>query len=151
MAPDALAPYIARTSAATILTIYIICKSFSYLRNDFKYLCQSIVDEWHKCKYMFMFPLKDLARKGLRQSHEYSMGAQPIPSCRYLWYQILACHIICIESMMYETLIFIIHEKRFLIHEKRFPLSVFSLCFLKISTAGSTSIHRFISQVDHQK
>ena len=32
---------------------------------DFNYLCHINVEELHKRKYMFMFPLKNLARKGL--------------------------------------------------------------------------------------
>ena len=28
--------------------LYRICRSFSYLREDFKYLCHINVDEWHK-------------------------------------------------------------------------------------------------------
>ena len=47
--------------------LYRICRSFPYLREDFKYQCQINVEEWHKMlKYMFMFPLKNLARKGLK-------------------------------------------------------------------------------------
>ena len=44
---------------------YTMCRSFSYLRKDFKYLCQINVEEWQKRNYMFMFPLKNLACKGL--------------------------------------------------------------------------------------
>ena len=42
-----------------------ICRSWSYLRKDFKYLCHINVEYWHK---MFMFPLKNLARKELLSS-----------------------------------------------------------------------------------
>ena len=28
--------------------LYSICRSFSYLRNDFKYLCHINVEKWHK-------------------------------------------------------------------------------------------------------
>ena len=48
--------------------LYRICWSFSYVRKDFKYLCQIDLEEWHediKWKYMFMFLLKNLACKGL--------------------------------------------------------------------------------------
>ena len=45
MAADALAPYVARTSAAMILTMILICRSFSYLGKDFKYLCHINVEE----------------------------------------------------------------------------------------------------------
>ena len=40
-----------------------ICSFLSSLRKDFNYLRFINVE---KCKYMFMFPLKNLARKGLR-------------------------------------------------------------------------------------
>ena len=49
---------------------YWLCRigrSLSYLRKGFNYPCLIIVDEWHKCKYMFMFPLKNLAGKGLKR------------------------------------------------------------------------------------
>ena len=46
--------------------LYRLWRSFSYLRKDFKYLCQkSLWSNDIKCKYMLMFPLKNLARKGL--------------------------------------------------------------------------------------
>ena len=41
-----------------------ICRSWSYLRKDFKY-CTCVISMWSngiKCKYMFMFPLQNLAR-----------------------------------------------------------------------------------------
>ena len=45
---------------------YRMCRSFSHLRKDFKYLCEINVEEYDiKCNYMFMFPLKNVARKGL--------------------------------------------------------------------------------------
>ena len=53
MAADALAPYVARTTAAMIL-LYRICRSFSYLMNDFKYLCDINVEEWHKM-WMYIY------------------------------------------------------------------------------------------------
>ena len=34
--------------------LYRICRSFSYLRKDFKYLCHINVEEWHK-KYIYVF------------------------------------------------------------------------------------------------
>ena len=46
---------------------YWICRigrSLSYSRRNFNYLCLIGLEEWHKCKYMFMFSLKNLARKG---------------------------------------------------------------------------------------
>ena len=42
-----------------------IGKFLSYLRKDFNYLCHVNVEEWHKLKYTFLFPLKNLACKGL--------------------------------------------------------------------------------------
>ena len=53
-----------------------ICRSWSYLRKEFKYLCHINVEKWvndTKCKYLFMFPMKNLACnmcKGLRISFE---------------------------------------------------------------------------------
>ena len=47
---------------------YWLCRkdrSLSYPRRNFNYLCYISVEEWQKCKYMFMFSLKTLARKGL--------------------------------------------------------------------------------------
>ena len=44
---------------------YWPCRSWSYLRMDFKYMCNINVKKWHNCKYLFMFPLTNLARKGL--------------------------------------------------------------------------------------
>ena len=45
--------------------LYRICRSFPYLRKCFKYLCQINVEDDLKCKYMVMFPQKNLACKGL--------------------------------------------------------------------------------------
>ena len=59
--------------------LYRIYRSFYYLRKCFKYLCQINAEEWHKCKYMFMFPLKKLARKGLRDSSK-NLGLQRMKS-----------------------------------------------------------------------
>ena len=47
---------------------YWLCgidRSLSYSTRNFNYLCHINVEEWHKCKYMFMVSLKKLARKGL--------------------------------------------------------------------------------------
>ena len=47
---------------------YWLCRidrSLSYSRRNVNYLCLLSVEEWKKCKYMFMFPLKNLAHKGL--------------------------------------------------------------------------------------
>ena len=47
-----------------------ICRSWFYLRKDFKYLCHINVEQWHKM-YMFIFPLNNLARKELiRWAHK---------------------------------------------------------------------------------
>ena len=51
--------------------LYGICRPFSYLRKDFKYL-SNVKSMWRndiKCKYMLIFPLKNLARKGLKSIH----------------------------------------------------------------------------------
>ena len=45
--------------------LYRICRSFTYSRKCFKYLCQIMWRNDIKCKYIFMFPQKNLARKGL--------------------------------------------------------------------------------------
>ena len=43
------------------------CRSWSYLNKDFKYLCHiSMWSNGIKCKYMFMFCLKNVARKELK-------------------------------------------------------------------------------------
>ena len=48
---------------------YWLCrigKPLSYLMNDFNYMFHIKVDEWHReYKFMFMFPLNNLARIGL--------------------------------------------------------------------------------------
>ena len=47
---------------------YWLCRIgrfLSYLKKDFNYLRHISVEKWQKCKYMFMFPLKNLACKGL--------------------------------------------------------------------------------------
>ena len=46
--------------------LHRICRSLSYLRKNFKYLCH--ISMWRndiECKYTFMFTLKNLAHKGL--------------------------------------------------------------------------------------
>ena len=43
-----------------------ICKSWFYLRKNFKYLCHIYVGNDIKCKYKFMCPLKNLTREGLK-------------------------------------------------------------------------------------
>ena len=59
MAVDAMAPYVAKASAAYWL--YIICISFAYLRKDFKYLCQINVEEWHKMQIYVYVPSERLS------------------------------------------------------------------------------------------
>ena len=87
---DSLDHYIARTSAPMILTdIFIngICIYFGwikflwvwvwlcrigkflfYTRKEFNYLCLVNVEEWHRLKIQFMFPVKQLGRKVLRKN-----------------------------------------------------------------------------------
>ena len=64
MAADALAPYVARTWAAMILTIEYVSPCLTLGR----ILSTCVMSVWNndiKCEYKFMFPLKNLARKGL--------------------------------------------------------------------------------------
>ena len=64
MAADALAPYVTRTSAAMILTVEYVGPSITWGR----ILGTCVIWMWSnniKCKYMFMFPLQNLARKEL--------------------------------------------------------------------------------------
>ena len=66
MVADALAPYVTRTSAAMILTHYIEYVG-PYLIWG-KILSTCVISMWSndiKCKRMFIFPLKNLARKEL--------------------------------------------------------------------------------------
>ena len=68
MATDALAPYLARTSAAMIFD-YVEYVGPVLTWGRILSTCVKIM--WSndtKCKYMFMFPLKNLARKGLRNT-----------------------------------------------------------------------------------
>ena len=52
--------------------LYRICRSFSYLREDFKYLCHINVDEWHKMwVYVYVPSEKFIARKGLSMMFLY--------------------------------------------------------------------------------
>ena len=62
-----------------------ICTSGSYLRKDFS-LSTCVISMWSndmKCKYMFMFPLENLARKGLMQltietrKHHHTLIVRP--------------------------------------------------------------------------
>ena len=43
--------------------LYRICRSFSYLSEDFKYLCHINEEKWHKTKIYVISPLKNLERK----------------------------------------------------------------------------------------
>ena len=73
-----------------------------YFREDFKYLRRINVEKWHKCKHMFMFPLKNSARKGLRSSNN-------------IWYhaswstllQVMACPLFGTEPLRETMLIFV--------------------------------------------
>ena len=49
-----------------------IGKHLSYLRKDFYYLCHVMWTNKIKCEYMFMFPLKNLARKELTHLFDQS-------------------------------------------------------------------------------
>ena len=63
MAADALAPYVARTSAAIIDFVEYVSPGLTWGR----ILSTCVISMWSndiKCKYMFMSPLKNLARKG---------------------------------------------------------------------------------------
>ena len=63
MAADALAPYVARTSAAMIFD-YREYVGPSHIRGSVLSTCvKSMWSNDIKCKYMFMFPLKNLASK----------------------------------------------------------------------------------------
>ena len=66
MAADALSPYVARTSAAMIYINYIEYVGPYLTCGRISSTC--VISVWRndtKCKYMFMFALKNLARKGL--------------------------------------------------------------------------------------
>ena len=65
MAADVLAPCVARTPAAMILTVRMD-RSLSYVRKDFNHLCHINVEERQNVNICFMFPLKKLAREGLK-------------------------------------------------------------------------------------
>ena len=56
MAADALAPYVARTSAAMILTMQNMQVLVLLEEGFFKYLCQINVEEWHKMKIYVNVP-----------------------------------------------------------------------------------------------
>ena len=67
MAANALAPYVARTSAAMILNIDYV----EYVGPGLAWggiLSTCVISMWSndiKCKYVFMLPLQNLARKEL--------------------------------------------------------------------------------------
>ena len=52
MAADALAPYVISSHDIDYTGP---CRSLSYLRKDFKYLCHINVEEWHKMS-VYVFP-----------------------------------------------------------------------------------------------
>ena len=55
-----------RASNAENVSIWLLHNEFlPYLREEFNYLYHVNVEEWHKSKDMFLFPLKTLAHKGL--------------------------------------------------------------------------------------
>ena len=45
--------------------LYWICRFLSYFRKDFKYLCYTNVEEWHKMQIYVNIPSEKLALKGL--------------------------------------------------------------------------------------
>ena len=69
MTADALAPSVARESAAMINIDYVEYVGPGHTWG--RILCTCVISMWSndiKCKYMFLFPLKNLARKGLTQN-----------------------------------------------------------------------------------
>ena len=57
---------------------YWLCRigrSLSYLRKDFNYQCHINVEECIKCKYMYLFPLKNLEHNGLMQSNPMDVSS----------------------------------------------------------------------------
>ena len=70
MAADALAPYVTRTSEAMILTIEYVGPSLTWG----SVLSTCVKSMWRndiKCKYMFMFPQKNVASTGLILNGSY--------------------------------------------------------------------------------
>ena len=65
MAADALAPYVARTSAAMILTMIEYVGPSLTLGSVLSTCVKSVWRNDIKYKYMFMFPQKKIACKGL--------------------------------------------------------------------------------------
>ena len=51
--------------------LYRTWRSFSYLRKDLSTCVKSMWSNDIKCKYMFMFPLKNLACRGLKSSQVF--------------------------------------------------------------------------------
>ena len=73
--------------------LYRICRSCFYLKKDFKYLCH--ISMWRndiKCKYMFLFSLNNLARKGLKGIKMYWIKSTSLPQViavkEYVWFQV---------------------------------------------------------------
>ena len=64
--------------------LYRICRSFSYLRKCFKYLCQINVEEWHKMQIYVYVPSENLARKGLIWSLQVSCWVSVLSILREL-------------------------------------------------------------------
>ena len=72
---------------------YWLCRIgmfFSYLGKDFNHLCHVDVEEWHEIEiYVFLFPLKNLARKGLKCHCSWSINKYLYPTwnpgCNYFW------------------------------------------------------------------
>ena len=75
--------------------LYSICRSLSYLRTWGRILGTCVISVWRndiKCKYIFMFTLKNLVPKGLTTLHFKCsnvdinlMGFLPHVSCNMMW------------------------------------------------------------------
>ena len=70
MAADALAPCVARTSAAMVLTIYYKWV-FVSVRNDLITCALSVLGNGKRCKYIFEFPKINLARSITSREYTY--------------------------------------------------------------------------------
>ena len=73
---------------------YCLCRIgrfLSYLMKDFNYLRLINLEKWHKRKiYMFMFPLKNLARTGLRYIHGKMCWMREVPhEARKTWKRVI--------------------------------------------------------------
>ena len=74
--------------------LYRICRSLSYLRKCFKYLCQVNVEEWHKAQINVYVPSEKFCLKGLTHRGQV-MHQQTRPSL----IQIMACCLFSAEPL----------------------------------------------------